>query len=83
MTILSSATAHLAKSPLPLYDRSQVTPGIMHFGFGAFHRAHQAEYHLHTNPAFIRAVTDASQNIHDQGIETAIALQAYQGEASS
>jgi mannitol 2-dehydrogenase len=44
MTVLSSATAHLTKSPLPLYDRSQVTPGIMHFGFGAFHRAHQAEY---------------------------------------
>ncbi len=26
----------------PTYDRSQVTPGIVHFGVGGFHRAHQA-----------------------------------------
>ena len=28
----------------PAYDRSQVTPGIVHFGVGGFHRAHQAMY---------------------------------------
>lgn len=27
---------------LPAYDRSRVTPGIVHLGIGAFHRAHQA-----------------------------------------
>jgi fructuronate reductase len=27
---------------LPAYDRSRVTPGIVHLGLGAFHRAHQA-----------------------------------------
>ncbi len=27
---------------VPLYDRSRVTPGIVHFGVGGFHRAHQA-----------------------------------------
>src|SRR3954463_9875089 len=26
----------------PAYDRSGVTPGIVHLGMGAFHRAHQA-----------------------------------------
>src|SRR5215216_2311180 len=26
----------------PAYDRSGVTPGIVHLGIGAFHRAHQA-----------------------------------------
>src|SRR5437762_8974117 len=26
----------------PAYDRSRVTPGIVHLGIGAFHRAHQA-----------------------------------------
>ena len=26
----------------PAYDRSRVTPGIVHLGVGAFHRAHQA-----------------------------------------
>ncbi|WP_353953814.1 mannitol dehydrogenase family protein [Knoellia sp. S7-12] len=28
----------------PTYDRSTVTPGIVHFGVGGFHRAHQAMY---------------------------------------
>ncbi|TWP33356.1 mannitol dehydrogenase family protein [Leekyejoonella antrihumi] len=28
----------------PAYDRSAVTPGIVHFGVGGFHRAHQAVY---------------------------------------
>src|SRR5918996_2044564 len=28
----------------PSYDRAQVTPGIVHLGVGAFHRAHQAAY---------------------------------------
>jgi mannitol 2-dehydrogenase len=26
----------------PKYDRSKITPGILHFGVGAFHRSHQA-----------------------------------------
>jgi len=30
--------------PVPTYDRSQVRPGIVHFGVGGFHRAHQAMY---------------------------------------
>ena len=30
--------------PVPAYDRSQVTPGIVHLGVGGFHRAHQAMY---------------------------------------
>jgi fructuronate reductase len=29
---------------VPAYDRSAVTPGIVHLGIGAFHRAHQAVY---------------------------------------
>ncbi len=28
----------------PAYDRGRVTPGIVHLGLGAFHRAHQAVY---------------------------------------
>jgi fructuronate reductase len=28
----------------PRYDRSALTPGIVHLGVGAFHRAHQAAY---------------------------------------
>lgn len=33
-----------AKATLPTYDRSKLVPRIVHLGFGAFHRAHQAVY---------------------------------------
>ena len=40
--------ATLSKMPegvrLPCYDRSAITPGIVHIGLGNFHRAHQAWY---------------------------------------
>lgn len=43
---LSNAT--IAKLPaealVPHYPRNSVTPGIVHLGVGAFHRAHQAAY---------------------------------------
>ena len=31
--------------PAPAYNRNLVTPGVVHFGVGGFHRAHQAMYH--------------------------------------
>ncbi|MDN5581630.1 MAG: mannitol dehydrogenase family protein [Corynebacterium sp.] len=38
-------TAHTGNpTAVPSYDRSQVTPGIVHIGVGGFHRAHQAMY---------------------------------------
>ena len=40
MTRLTAATL---PTPLP-YDRAAVTPGIVHLGIGAFHRAHMAVY---------------------------------------
>ncbi|WP_372983724.1 mannitol dehydrogenase family protein [Microbacterium sp.] len=36
------AAANLTDVALPGYDRDQVTTGIVHFGVGGFHRAHQA-----------------------------------------
>ncbi len=33
-----------ASVPVPSYDRSKLTPGIVHIGLGNFHRAHQAWY---------------------------------------
>lgn len=33
-----------AQVKVPVYDRSEVAPGIVHFGVGGFHRAHQALY---------------------------------------
>ncbi|QCJ00032.1 mannitol dehydrogenase family protein [Agrobacterium larrymoorei] len=44
MSRLSSSTVlpdHVAR---PSYERSQLKPGILHMGLGAFHRAHQAVY---------------------------------------
>jgi mannitol 2-dehydrogenase len=37
-------TAHTPSVALPRYDRSKVTPGIVHIGLGNFHRAHMAVY---------------------------------------
>ena len=47
MTIaLSAATLPdiAARASVPAYDRSALTAGILHFGVGNFHRAHQAVY---------------------------------------
>ncbi|AWN16073.1 mannitol dehydrogenase family protein [Salinisphaera sp. LB1] len=46
MSVLNNATlaAIDASIPKPHYDRSQVATGIVHFGVGGFHRAHQAMY---------------------------------------
>ena len=46
MTELNARTlADLGRAvPVPGYDRSQVRTGIVHFGVGGFHRAHQAMY---------------------------------------
>jgi mannitol 2-dehydrogenase len=40
-TLASIAT----RVPVPTYDRGRVTVGVVHFGVGGFHRAHQAVYH--------------------------------------
>jgi fructuronate reductase len=42
VTRLSLASLSEAWAKRPAYDRAKVTPGIVHLGIGAFHRAHQA-----------------------------------------
>ena len=44
MTALNQASLGSLSIPVPSYDRSQVAVGIVHFGVGGFHRAHQAMY---------------------------------------
>ena len=39
---LTDATPLPAGVTAPVYDRAALRPGIVHLGFGAFHRAHQA-----------------------------------------
>jgi len=43
---LSEATlGEIARTAtVPAYDRRALSPGILHFGVGNFHRAHQAVY---------------------------------------
>ncbi|MCW4459252.1 mannitol dehydrogenase family protein [Microbacterium sp. MPKO10] len=44
VTQLSAASlAAIDTADVPAYDRSAVTAGIVHFGVGGFHRAHQAK----------------------------------------
>jgi len=40
--LLSAGLPSVGPVQLPNYDRSMVTTGIVHFGVGGFHRAHQA-----------------------------------------
>lgn len=46
MPPLSNYTLPSVPGPvsLPSYNRSKLTEGIVHFGVGGFHRAHQAMY---------------------------------------
>lgn len=39
-----AALPAIAGASVPAYDRAAVRPGIVHFGVGGFHRAHQAVY---------------------------------------
>ncbi len=43
-SVLRSGAVHEALVSVPVYDRDTVTPGIVHLGIGAFHRAHMAVY---------------------------------------
>jgi mannitol 2-dehydrogenase len=44
VTALTQAALASLSIPVPSYDRRAVTAGIVHFGVGGFHRAHQAMY---------------------------------------
>lgn len=44
MTALNDANLARIEAAVPQYDRKALTGGILHFGLGNFHRAHQAVY---------------------------------------
>ncbi|KRE63353.1 mannitol dehydrogenase family protein [Nostocoides sp. Soil756] len=44
MTARTSTDLSSAEVPTPGYDRTAASVGIVHFGFGNFHRSHQAMY---------------------------------------
>ena len=68
---LAGLPAHVAR---PAYDRARTRIGVVHFGPGAFHRAHQA--------AYLDAVLDADPawaicavSLHSPGVRDALRPQ--------
>ena len=64
----------------PTYDRSNLTPGIIHIGLGNFHRAHQAWY-LHrlmqAGLAYDWAIVGAGVRSYDEAQRQKLAAQDY------
>lgn len=64
----------------PTYDRSSLTPGIVHIGLGNFHRAHQAWY-LHRlmqdGAALDWAIVGAGVRAYDEAMRQKMAAQDY------
>ena len=57
MTELNQANLGSLSIPVPSYDRAKVKVGIVHFGVGGFHRAHQAMYRAkHSTGASVASV---------------------------
>ena len=82
MTKLSNAA--LASLPAevgrPGYDRSALTPGIVHIGVGNFHRAHQAVYLdalFNTGAGHDWALVGAGVRAHDGTMREMLAAQDY------
>ncbi|MDE0208625.1 MAG: mannitol dehydrogenase family protein [Boseongicola sp.] len=78
------SSANLGKLPedvlVPAYDRSQLTPGIVHIGLGNFHRGHQAWY-LHRlmqqGLAQDWAIVGAGMRPFDEAQRRKMAVQDY------
>src|SRR5699024_12241291 len=65
---------------VPDYDRSAVTPGIVHFGVGGFHRAHMAmvvDDLLRAGPARDWGIGGAGALAHDAVMRDALAGQDH------
>jgi len=69
-----------SKVALPTYDRTALTPGIVHIGLGNFHRAHQSWY-LHRlmthGLAHDWAIIGAGVRPYDQEMRSKLAAQDY------
>ncbi len=65
---------------VPSYDRSRVTTGIVHFGVGGFHRAHQAMYHdrlLNAGAGFEYGICGVGVMPQDRAMRDALAAQDH------
>ncbi|SFJ82313.1 mannitol dehydrogenase family protein [Celeribacter neptunius] len=79
---LSNATLNALPETIkrPTYDRSKLTPGIVHIGLGNFHRAHQSWY-LHRlmqqGLAQDWAIIGAGVRPYDEAMRLKLAAQDY------
>jgi mannitol 2-dehydrogenase len=73
-TVLSGTV----RIPVPSYDRSRITAGIVHLGGGAFHRAHQAAYLdrlMNNGKAFDWGICDVGTTAADRAVKEALQAQ--------
>jgi len=66
--------------PTPSYDRSRLSAGIVHFGVGGFHRAHQAMYLdrlMNAGDAFDWAICGVGVMESDRLMRDALEAQGY------
>jgi len=66
--------------PGPGYDRTQVVPGVVHFGVGGFHRAHQAMYHdrlLNAGKGFEYGICGVGVMPQDRAMKDALEAQDH------
>lgn len=79
---LSNATLNELPDEIkrPTYDRTKLTPGIVHIGLGNFHRGHQAWY-LHrlmqAGEAHDWAIVGAGVRAYDEAMRQKMAAQDY------
>jgi mannitol 2-dehydrogenase len=69
-----------AKVPTPDYDRSSLSVGIVHFGVGGFHRAHQAMYLdrlMNAGEALDWAICGVGVMEADRAMQEALEAQGY------
>src|SRR5262245_5961978 len=66
--------------PGPEYDRTQVLGGVVHFGVGGFHRAHQAMYHdrlLNAGKGFEYGIVGVGVMPQDRAMKDALESQDH------